>query len=67
MITHSVHTCIATCVGKGTTSKVMPAMLLCWPMTAEENVGGTAVEVEPSHQCPITFCFHVTEGSRGAV
>ena len=30
--------------------------LLCWPTTSEaEDVGGTAVGVEPSHQYPITF------------
>ena len=49
------------------TLKVMPPILLCWPMVSEVNVGGMAVEVEPSHQHPITFCCCVTEGSRGAV
>jgi len=29
------------------------------------NVGGTAVEAEPSHQYPVTFCCCVTDGSRG--
>jgi len=38
----------------------------CWPMTSEVDVGGMAVEVEPSHQYSITCC-HVTDGSRGAV
>jgi len=30
-------------------------------------VGGMAVEAEPSHQYSITFCCHVTDGSKGAV
>ena len=32
-----------------------------------DNVGGMAVEVEPSHQYPVTFCCCVTDVSRGAV
>jgi len=47
--------------------KVMPPILLCWPTMSETNVGGMAVEVEPSHQYPIMFCCHVTDGSRGTV
>ena len=47
--------------------KVMPPVLLCWSMTSEVDVGGMAVEDEPSHQHSITFCCHVTDGSRGAV
>ena len=35
--------------------------------TSEVDGGGVAVEVEPSHQYPITFCCCVTDGSRGAV
>jgi len=31
------------------------------------DVGGMAVEVEPSHQYSIPFRCHVTDGSRGAV
>ena len=31
-------------------SKVMPPVLLSWPITSEADVGGSAVEVEPSHQ-----------------
>ena len=46
--------------------KVMPPVLLCWSMTSEVDVGGMAVEDEPSHQHSITFCCHVTDGSRGA-
>ena len=30
--------------------KVMPPMLRCWPTTSEVDVGGMAVEVEPSRQ-----------------
>jgi len=47
--------------------KLMPPVLLCWPMTSEADGGGMAVEVEPSHQHSITFCCCVTDGSRGAV
>jgi len=39
--------------------KVMPPNLLRWPMTSEVDVGGMAVEVEPSHQYPGMFCCHV--------
>jgi len=46
--------------------KVMPPVLLCWHATSEAN-GGMAVEDEPSHQYSSTFCFTVTDGSRGAV
>ena len=33
---------------------------------SEVDVGGIAVEAEPSHQYPITFCCCVTDGNRGA-
>ena len=36
--------------------KLMPPILLCWPMTSEVDVDGMAVEVEPSNQYPVTFC-----------
>ena len=45
--------------------EVMLPILLCWP-TTEVGVGGMAVEVEPSHQYPITL-LSLTDGSRGAV
>ena len=31
------------------TTKVMPPVLLCCPLTAKVDVGGMAVEAEPSH------------------
>jgi len=31
----------------------------CWPTTSEVDVGVIAVEVEPSHQHPITFCWQM--------
>ena len=34
---------------------------------SEVDVGDMTVEVEPSHQYSITFCCHVTDGSREAV
>ena len=36
-------------------------------MKLEANLGGMAIEVEPSHQYSIKFCCCVTDGSRGAV
>ena len=33
--------------------KVIPPILLCWPTTSEADVGGMAIEVEPSHQ----YCY----------
>jgi len=45
----------------------MPPTLRCWPMTSEADVGAMAVEAEPSHQYPVTFCCHETNGSRGAI
>ena len=42
----------------------MPAILLHWPTEADV---GIALEVEPSHQHPITCYCCVTDGSRGAV
>ena len=47
--------------------KIMPPILWCWPLTADVHVGGMAVEVEPSQQYSVTFCCHVTDGSRGAL
>jgi len=47
--------------------KVMPSMLLCWPMTSEADVGDMTVDIEPSHQYSSTFYYHVTDGSRQAV
>ena len=45
----------------------MPPTLLNCPATSEVDVDGMAVEVEPSHQYPVTFCCCVIDGSRGAV
>ena len=47
--------------------KVMPPVLLFWSMMSEADVGGIAVEAEPSHQYSVTFCCCVTDGSRGTV
>lgn len=47
-------------------TRAAPPMLLCWPMLAEADGGGTAVEAELSHQYPIPCCFCETDGSRGA-
>jgi len=46
--------------------KVMPLILLCRHVTSEEDAGGVAVKLEPSHPYSIPFCCHVTDGSRGA-
>ena len=50
-----------------TALKIMSPILLCWPITSEADVGGMAVEAEPSWQYFITRCCCVTAGSRGAV
>jgi len=46
---------------------VVPPVAWCLPMTSEVDVGGIAVEAELSHQYSITFCCHVTDGSKGAL
>ena len=46
---------------------VMPAILLHWPTVSEADVGGMAVEAEPSHQYSDTCCCRVTDGSRGSL
>ena len=45
----------------------MSPTLLWWPITSVVDVGGTAVNDEPSHQYSITFCCHATDDSRGTV
>ena len=32
------------------------------PTTSEVDTSGMAVEAEPSHQHPLTFCHRVTDG-----
>ena len=44
--------------------KVMPPILLYWPAMSEVDVGGMALEAEPSHQYSITFCCRVRDGGR---
>jgi len=44
--------------------KVMLPILLYWPTISGMDVGGMAVEVEPSHQYAMTLCCCVTDGSR---
>jgi len=38
----------------------VPPILLHWPVTSGVDVGGMAVEVEPSHQYSISFCCCMT-------
>jgi len=52
---------------RGTAPKVMFPLLLCWPTVSEADVGGMAVEVEHTHKYSVTFCYRVTDGSRGSV
>ena len=47
--------------------KVTPPISLHWPTMSGVGVGGTAVEVEPSHQYSITPYCCETDGSKGAV
>jgi len=42
-------------------------ILLCWPRTSEAGVVFMIIEVELFHQYSIKFCFHTTDGSKGAV
>jgi len=44
----------------------MPPILL-YSSTSVADVGGMAVEIEPSHQYSIPFCCHATDSKRGAV
>jgi len=48
-------------------SKVMPPILLFWPMTSQADAGDMEVKVESCCQYSGTFCCCVTDGSRGAV
>ena len=47
--------------------KVMPPTVLVWPTMSEVDVGGMAVETEPSHKYSVTFWCHVADSSRGEV
>ena len=58
---------IALWIYTRTALKVVPSNLLRWPMISEADVGGMAVEVEPSHQYSIAFFCHATDGSRGTI
>ena len=66
-----VHVCVYTCVHIHTFARaaleVIPPILLCRPTMSEMDVGGMAVEAEPSRPYSVTFCCHVTDGSRGTV
>ncbi len=41
--------------------------ILCWLTILEANIGGIAVEAEPSNQHFVTFSCLMTDGSRGVV
>ena len=47
--------------------KVIPTISWLRPTKSETDVGGMAVELEPSHQCPVPCGCCVTDGSGGAV
>lgn len=47
--------------------KVMLPILMHLSTMSEVNAGGMAVEVEPSHQYCVIFCYCVAYGSKGAV
>lgn len=62
--------CIYSWKNTSAVVKVMPpilSILLGCPMTSEVDVGSMAIEIETSHQNYISFCCHVTDGSRRAV
>lgn len=39
--------------------KVMPAVLLCWPVKSEADAGDVAVDIEPSCKYSVMFCCHM--------
>ncbi len=45
------------------TLKVMPSILLCWPMMLDADVCGIAVEVEHSCHYSLRFCHCEMDGS----
>ena len=47
--------------------KVMPPILLYWPVTSEVDVGDRTADIKASHQYFVTFCYHLTDRRRGAV
>ena len=59
MLGRSIHTTRAA-------PKLMPPILLCWPMMSEANVVDMVVEVEPSRQHSVKFCCRATDDSREA-
>ena len=40
----------------------MPSILLCWPVMSEADVGGMAVEIEPSSQYSVALVQIKAEG-----
>ena len=49
------------------TLKVMPPILLYWPIVSEMKVVGMAIDVEASHQYSVTFCCPSTDGRRNSL
>lgn len=49
------------------TLKVLPPVLLRWPVTSEADAGDLAVEVDPSRQYPVKSYCCVRDSSGGAV
>jgi len=47
--------------------KVVPPILLCWPIMSETDGGGIAVEAEPSHQYSVEFLPCNTWQQRGSL
>ena len=47
--------------------KVMPPILLYWPVISEVDVGDRTADIKASHQYFVTFCYHLTDRRRGAV
>jgi hypothetical protein len=45
-----IYIYIYTHIHRKGTPKVMPHILLCWPMMLEADAGGMAVEAEPSRR-----------------
>ena len=44
--------------------KLIPSISLHWPTMSEADIGGMAVETEPSHQYSVTFCCCTTDEAK---
>jgi len=55
------------CINYEGCSKSNASSFIMLATTSQVDVGCVTVEIEPTHQYPITFCCCVTDDSRGVV